>query len=244
MVISTEERKCTICGATELYDTLFSCPKYGYEELDFRPSPPFGDALGLLIEKCPNCGYVARTIQYLPYTRGYITRMLESDTYRRCEGKQFHSRTAEAYYQKLILAKKREKKVELLRMLQNVIWSCDNDKQDAGNAEELRNDAVFIISQILEDDTERESLARPRQEELKLIQVDYLRRNHRFEEATVTAMEYGPNVCYTAKVILAYQMELIHQKDVDRHNVGEIMDHHPQVGIISLDSLWLESDIE
>ena len=244
MVVWTEKKKCAVCGTIEVYDTLFSCPVEGYEELDHRPAPPMGGALGLLIEKCPSCGYVSSDIEYLPYTRGYTTRMLESSTYKNCEGKHFHSPTAEAYYQELILARQREKKNILLRMLQNVIWSCDSDEQDARNAEELRNDAISMISFILENDAERESLPSPRQEELKLIQTDYLRRNHRFEEAETKIMEYGPNVCYTAQVVLAYQMELIRQNDVARHDVGDIMRGHPKVGIISLESLWLEGDIE
>lgn len=213
------ERKstCAVCGKTHRYPF----PAFGrrdagpYPHLDLRLPMIDRDAMGRLVQKCPDCGYTAK---YLSKPTQVTREYLDSEEYRNCGGMCFGESLAERFYQQHLILLRDRKFSEAVFALLHAAWLCD-DKEEAENAAACRRAAADLL--------EREILPGERIDVYELLYADLLRRSGQFQKLIDQYPDFQPETedyrrliefeyalaekqddgCYTIKAALQFHAE-------------------------------------
>ena len=206
--IVPEFKKCSVCGASSMYDVVISSNKFGSPDLDLRPPQMERDTMSYWVEECPNCGYVSSEITD---PCSVAVSYLKSDEYRTCDGLSFKSGLASRFYKyyKINLLSN-DTKTAFYAVL-HAAWACD-DKRDIQNSKICRERALSLISHLIESDHQRKDT-------LRLMKADLLRRAGHFDELMT---EYE-NVRFDEEImnqVLAFQLALARKQDTACYTVA------------------------
>ena len=200
--------KCRVCRETSPHHILTSTNAFGSPDLDLRPPQMKRGTMPFWVQKCPNCGYVASSID--EGTRA-TREFLESDSYKSAGGRNFKSPLAVKFYQQYLICVLDGKTEDAFYAALHAAWACD-DSHDRENAKFCRNLALEKIGTLLEGKRDHETFT--------LLKCDLLRRTGRFEELIAEYSEVTLKDKLLNK-LLAFQIERAKDEDTSRYTVHE-----------------------
>jgi len=205
---SEQTVKCRLCNHSQTVYLLGSCSSFGAPDLDARPAEMARSAIMSILQVCPECGYAAFDISddggNLEAAKGLLASFPKSGTmsddyYRAGEiARQVSNNHGEAFVYYLRAA-----------------WSAD-DEGNVQKAKEMRGLALKE-KKILLQSTELPSV------EDFLQASDIARRAEQFNIAAdlVAGLE-GKEMKPFIRNLIAFEKELIKQKDTACHSASEV----------------------
>ncbi len=161
---------CMVCHVPSCQHTLSSTNSIGSPDLDLRPAGMARSTLGLRIQICPHCGYVAGDISKAEVVDA---AWLQSEEYKECGGIPFAHRLAKAYFRRSLIAQKQKDDKGQFIALRSAAWACD-DARDQKGAAVCRKMAVEAVDKLITAD--------PQNTGLLVMKADLMRRADMFEE--------------------------------------------------------------
>lgn len=196
MLLSLRNKKCAVCGKESTLSELASVSDFGASpDLDRRPAEPMRSKLGWLVQECPHCGYVAKS---LDCTTGVTKSWLKSREYKKCSGIKFSSNRAAKFYKHYLISKADGYTENAGDAALRAAWACD-DEDDKTNAVLCRNLAIAEIESLIK--------LKPISLNIITLKIDLLRRAGRFEEALETIDE----ICHWNSIFIPrdYSMQIL-----------------------------------
>lgn len=201
---------CSVCEEKSTQPVVGSMNQFGPPDLDFRPGEMYRSTIGTWVMECPNCGYVAVTLENeLNINKKY----LKSEEYQTCDGINFKSELSKRFYKEYLIASKKDNKLETFYSIINCIWSCD-DAHDIENAKYTRQIAIKLADEIIENEENTEQIF--------VRKADFLRRIGEFDQLL---KEYG-NITINDEMldkIIKFQVKKAYEKDDKCYNLDYIL---------------------
>ena len=201
------KRKCYVCGQTSDQAVLASTNRFGAPDLDLRPPEMERSTMGVWIQKCPYCGYVAIDIR----NKTSITlEYLKGESFLSCENRKFKSKLAGDFYKQYMISIADDDVNGAFQAALNAAWVCD-DKRDVDNAIYCREKALIEIEKLI---------ASTKQEVFWVARMDLLRRVGKFD---LLIDEYQGKIFSEELLnqIVAFQIEKAKQKDIACYTVAD-----------------------
>lgn len=193
--------KCSVCDNTVEQTMIMSTSQFGYKDLDTRPSEMYRSTIGMWINECPRCGYVASSVdEELTIDENY----LNTEEYKTCDHIDFKSLIAPMFYKQYLIEKKKSEDIEAFYAMLHCAWACD-DVGDSSNSKLTRKIAVELVDKII-------NIPDIKTNGLILMKADLLRRSGEFEELIKQYEDLTLDDEYLNK-ILRFQVEKARQKD-------------------------------
>ena len=205
--------KCAVCGKETSLTVCMSTSSFGSPDLDLRPAPLARNTMSMWYEKCPQCGYVARSISDKLEDPEYI----ESDEYENLEGMKFSFRTPEMardFYRVYLVANHCEQPEQAFHALLHAAWACD-DAHDRKTAIAFRKKAASMLESF---DEEME----PSGEKRKVMHADILRRAKMFSEV-IEKFSDEKLEDETLDQILTFEIDRAVLKDAKCYRVSDVI---------------------
>lgn len=206
---SEQTVKCRLCNHSQTVYLLGSCSSFGAPDLDTRPAEMARSAIMSMLQVCPKCGFASFD---------FSDDVGETEAAKNLLASFPKSETMSADYYKAgeiarqILSNHGEAFVYYLR----AAWSAD-DEEDAQKAKEMRNLALkekMILLQITESPSVEDFLQAS----------DIARRAEQFDVASGLIAELdGKEMEPFIRNLVAFEKELIKQKDTSCHSVSEVV---------------------
>lgn len=207
-IIENVKKKCAICHYEYHYQEMKDTDSFGLRDLDTRPPGMLRSMQYLLLQKCPNCGYVSEDVA--KNDEKIQKEDLEKENYQEI----LNDKSINFAMKKFIL------RGELLKNKNNVkagmaylraAWLADDAKQYQ-MSQKMRSKAIQYLELSLEEENN---------ENIRLIIVDMYRRIGMFDEAKEYAAFILENFGLEKyKInILNYQIELCEKEDILDHTI-------------------------
>lgn len=227
--LRTGAKKCVLCGQISTLPYLTSTNAFGSCDLDFRPPEMQRSTMPYWVEECSYCGYVAEDISApVPFPK-YVVQLITSESYANCDGIEFKSDLAKAFYRQYFLAMEKGDKQDAMTAIHHAAWVCDDDPDEEENAKKCRELALEIwpvySARYMDNEDEDE-------EREDLIRADLLRRAGLFDDviSDYTGKHYTADKVHDS--IIQYQVELATKHDAACHTVEEAISYYPVPKII------------
>ena len=205
---SEQTVKCRLCNHSQTVYLLGSCSSFGSPDLDTRPAEMARSAIMSMLQVCPECGFasfdISNDVGDTEAAKNLLASFPKSET------------MSDDYY----------KAGEIARQISNdhgdafvyylrAAWSADDEK-DAQKAKEMRSLALKEKMILLK------SVKTPAVEDY-LQASDIARRAEEFDEAAdLIASLDGKEMKPFIRNLVAFEKELIEQKDTACHSVSEV----------------------
>lgn len=212
MTTFLEQRvRCARCGKTSEQEVLASTNAFGSPDLDLRPPEMERSTMGLWLQLCPECGYVAPDLSALVGK----AETVRSPEYRGVLDDTRYPELARRFLAYGLLCGETDAESAALSRL-HAAWVCD-DAEAADRALECRNMAAAGLSALKPFDADEEGLSR------WAVLVDVLRRAGRFGDARAEceALLKQPRLEGIIRDVIQYQQRLIAAGDTAAHLVEE-----------------------
>ena len=202
--------KCSVCNNMTTQRIIMSSNQFGHNDLDTRPSEMFRSTIGMWINECPHCGYVAsRVDKELIIDDDF----LKTDKYRTCDGIEFKSNIANLFYKQYLIERKKGNDVDAFFAILHCAWACD-DAWDDENSKLARKTAVKLTDNIIES-YEIDSI------DLKVMKADLLRRSGEFDQVIEEYNDLSLDDSQLNRII-RFQVEKAHQKDSKCYSLDDV----------------------
>jgi hypothetical protein len=210
------KKTCFICGTKDRYPDIGVIHIGKPEDLDGRPSDSHRSSIYMLMKRCTTCGYCAPDISTGPKNAAITVK---EHLYQKQLNNTSFPETANAFLCWALLQKGSGNYTEAGKATLFAAWVCDDSSTFQFNARILRSEATALLLKAQE-------LGQPFAKTPFLEQtllIDLIRRAGYFDEALKyckNTMKMN-NLSEKEEMILAYQEELIGQKDTKRHTISE-----------------------
>lgn len=212
--LSKRIKCCAICGMRAEYGYVTSTNEFGSRDLDLRPAELYRSTIGLWVEECPHCGYVANDIsKETPVSLDQLKAIqgkLETVT------KYFISPLASSFLLHYVLLKKQNNPCAFFA-IRNGAWACD-DAYDEDNASKFRELALYYLQ------IEHKNIAQfYDKNRLELVRADFLRRTGRFSDV----IRNYKGVAITDEELnklFRYEVYLAEREDMAAHTCDEALE--------------------
>lgn len=211
--ITTEERRCILCGKASSQGIVVDADRSGSADLDLRPPPDQRDTIAHWVQECPHCGYCAPAID--EHVAG-ADETAKSPAYRalRSEGE------APPLVVRLLCASTMllhaDRLVEATETALWAAWAAD----DAGAREDARRARRRTLDLLDELRGRREHYIADENAET-LVMVDIARRAGEFERADrlLDALSAVDDPRFSA--LVAFQRNRVAANDTGRYTIAE-----------------------
>ena len=215
--IIEETRTCAVCGHESTQHVRMSTSVFGSCDLDFRPPPLARSTMWSLYEKCPECGYVASTIEAELDDPAF----LESDTYKKLASSPLRPLSTEMtrdFYRKHLIEKHNGEMEKAFVSLLAAAWCCD-DARDKKTARALRKMCLEILVDL-------ERNAESTEPSHAVLMADLMRRSHMFDDVVemFDGMDLGDEMLTN---LLAFEVDLSRTRNDKCHTVADAEDWKP-----------------
>ena len=191
----------------------------GYSDLDCRPAPMSRDNLPHEIQNCPNCGYVSYNISEEIDNKQEIRDFISTVAYQDILKNDNRPELTNLYSCASLINRQNKDLEEQFWNILKAAWVCD-DAGDDVNATSLRKSAIKIALEINEN---KQNFAEPETE--TAIITDLYRRTSQFEKAEEVIEKNKDSIQdEVIKQILIFELQLVKEKDVDCHSIGEAIE--------------------
>lgn len=201
-------KTCPVCGKDHNYQKLGENNSFGLRDLDTRPPGMMRSMLHLMVEKCPNCGYVSYDMN--KPLKNFDINELNSERYQTILQDENLNFAIKKFMLVALLYETRDAKTAGLSYLRTA-WLAD-DAKNATLALKMRSKAIKYLELSLKEVDD---------ENIKLIIVDLYRRLGMFLEASDYANFLLNNYGFPKykQNILRYQIELCQNEDMLDHTI-------------------------
>ena len=211
--ISTEERRCALCGKLSPQALVLDANREGSADLDLRPPPEQRETIAHWVQECPHCGYCAPAIDEV--TEG-AEEALASPAYRAL---RTESRGSTLVVRLLCASTMLEHAHRLLEATETALWAAwaADDAGELEDAKRARRRTLDLLDELhrrgehyLED---------PNAE--TLVMIDVARRAGEFERAEGLLEELAEVDDPRFGALVVFQRERIRARDTERHTIAE-----------------------
>lgn len=198
--------ECIVCKTKSEQTVLTSTNSFGLPDLDLRPAPMRRHTMARWVQECPNCGYVAASLDSATEIDGDFLKLKE---YVTCSGINFKSALARTFYKQYLIKLLEKDWNGAFSAALYAAWECD-DTADGDNAALCRRLAVEQAEKLTDDSPD-----------FKLQKLDLLRRAGEFEQAL---SQYGDLSFEDERYqkVLRFQLEKCRQGDVGRYTMFDV----------------------
>lgn len=194
-----------------------STNSFGSPDLDLRPPPMERDTLCYQIQRCPECGYCAPSLD-IPIASDNARNCLSSEAYQAQLNNADFPDLANHFCCAALLAEAEGNLSLAAWCCLKAAWACDDSYQD-DQARHCRSRAAEYFQQDTSSDDDPDE---PGSHEALL--TDVLRRSGQFDTAAAVCRQ-GLAVVenQVIQAVLRYQQSLIQQQEVGCHTIEEAM---------------------
>ena len=206
-----ENKTCAVCGNTHPYSVIASTNAFGSSDLDLRPPEMKRSTMILWVQECPDCGYVAGSVEdETTVTREFLKR----PEYLTCDGRRPDSNLAARFYKHYLISLHDEQTRTAFFAVLHAAWACD-DSGDAANARAFRLLSLSLLPELIGDDPED-------RDTLRLVKADVMRRAGLFSQLKeqYAAVRFGEELL---DQILAFELSLAGKEDAACYTVDDAM---------------------
>ena len=206
--IKNNERVCVICKGEHKYQQLLENTSFGLRDLDTRPPGMLRRMMHLMLEKCPECGYVNNNVSVK--IKDFDEEILKSSEYQNIlNDDKLNFAIKKFKLHGLIMENIDDQKAGMSYL--RAAWMADDAKLEK-EARLLRSKAIKHLEASLKTNDN---------ENVKLILVDLYRRVSLFEEASEYASFLLNNLGLEKykRNILLYQIKLCEEEDILDHTI-------------------------
>ena len=203
--------KCPVCGREVSIYLIMSTNAMGYADLDLRPPEMQRSTMYQTTTMC-YCGNVFESM-----SKGGSKELIKSENYQNCDGIEFDSSKAIMFYRAYLIDKEcnPDDLVSNFFHILRAVWACDD--YDNKSASKMREIAINLMNQIIEDDETQE-----RRNDNLLIKADLLRRSGQFE----VLINQFKDIKFEDELyqqIIDFQIEKAREKDDSCYTVGDVI---------------------
>lgn len=206
--------QCSVCGAKNEYVGISSTNTMGSQDLDTRPPEMERSTISTWVQRCPNCGYCAYSVDRISPGARDVMNMTE---YKQQLNDPMYSKLANSFLCLAIIYRESKNFPGATLALLRAAWTCD-DSGDVDQARMCRRKAAEMLV-IMEENGQRLS---KQEHTTTIILVDLLRRSGQMEQAqkVIAARRGRVNEDIIAR-ILDFHTTLINKNDMTCHTVEE-----------------------
>lgn len=207
-IIRNVNKNCAICNYEYHYQEINDVDSFGMRDLDTRPPGMLRSMQHLMLQKCPNCGYVSEDVA--KNTEKIKKEDLAITSYQEIlNDKALNFAVKKFILRGELLKDKNSVKAGMAYL--RAAWLAD-DAKNYQMSQKMRSKAIKYLELSLEEENN---------ENIRLIIVDMYRRIGMFDEAKEYAEFILENFGLEKyKVnILKYQIELCEKEDVFDHTI-------------------------
>ncbi len=211
--ITTEERRCILCGEASSQGIVVDADRSGSADLDLRPPPDQRDTIVHWVQECPHCGYCAPAID--EHVAG-ADETAKSPAYRALRSES----EAPPLVVRLLCASTMllhaDRLVEATETALWAAWAAD----DAGAGEDARRARRRTLDLLDELRGRKEHYIADENAET-LVMVDIARRAGEFERADrlLDALSAVDDPRFSA--LVAFQRSKVAANDTGRYTIAE-----------------------
>lgn len=204
------KEKCAVCGEKSKQNVLLSISSFGPPDLDFRPSHPAREMLGLFVQICPGCDYCNVAIsEKIPGAK----RKIQEPYYKDLLEEPGMPEKARQFRCHAYLTLDTDKSDSFYSYIKSA-WVCD-DSGSRAQSDKCRRLAINIIEELKPTPESEEGFMEI------AIHIDLLRRVGEFKSAKLKCNKLlkRNKIPSFLKDILVLQSELIRAQDMNVHQV-------------------------
>lgn len=209
-IIDQFEKSCPVCGKTSMHPVLMSTNSFGYPDLDLRPAPMQRDTMDTWLDECPDCGYVASSLENEPEVS---LDFLKTDGYITCDGNDFKRDLSKRFYRHYLISKELNNHNSEFFALLHCAWTCDDAEDEL---------AVKVRKMALKSFENYETENEDEKKNLQVMKADLLRRSLQFEEL-IEEYENFTSDDELIYFIVRFQLECAIKKDSGCYTVEDVV---------------------
>ncbi|MEH6628619.1 MAG: hypothetical protein V7739_19445 [Motiliproteus sp.] len=208
---SLRTKNCALCGSTVACPVLRSTNAFGSPDLDLRPPEMERSSMGLWLQECETCNYVAVDIsKSADNARNIVT----SDDYKQISDVKISNLGSKFLRHALLCGNPKSRALSQLK----AAWTCDDDHNDVVAAT-IRTAAADELLGVIDGNLSAENI------NTVFVLIDILRRCSRFDDAQclILSLKENPEVKNNEILtkLVGFQSTLCSAKDKACYTVSE-----------------------